>query len=66
MKVKEKQHQYILKINYLPWGTFSPFFLFKASFSNLESWAEPSHPLRTYMNSKSKLQAANTFCDILP
>ena len=47
-------------------GILSMLLLDKASLKTFESCADPFHPLSTYMNSKSKLQAANTFCEIVP
>lgn len=41
-------------------------FLVKTSLSTFESCAEPSHPLRTYINCRSKSQAPKTFCDMNP
>lgn len=49
-------------MKYLPSGSFSGSCLFNASFMILESDAVPSQPANTYVNFKSNVHAANTFC----
>jgi hypothetical protein len=44
---------------------FRPLGLDNASPKTRESWALPSQPAKTYINFKSKVIAAKTFCVIL-
>ena len=46
----------------LPWGTSSLSHLLNAFFKILEFDTVPSHPGKTYVNFKSNVHAASTFC----
>ena len=47
---------------YIPSGILKPLDLDNASPKTRESWALPSQPAKTYINFKSKVIAAKTFC----